>query len=162
MQIDSSHYENRTAKEIYKSNSFKKKIDKEEMFESYAQEIKDIVKRDAANGVYMSEDYIAIQNKYVSKVAPDRARAISLVSQKLNAVHQKTYKGYWLKMLGEPYEASITVGEYMKTAHVYDKNGEKIADYSSITGWTPNPTKVEQQFWMTASHMYSQMFDEAK
>lgn len=162
MQITSGHNGNCAAKEIFKTNGSKKKINKEKMFESFAQEIKDIVKRDATNGVYMSEDYVAVQNKYVSKVAPDRAKAISQVSQKLDTIPSQTVAEYWMKLLDEPYKASINVGQIMKTAHVYNENGEKIADYSSLTGWTSVPTKAEEQFWMIASSMYSKMFDEAR
>ena len=112
--------------------------------DSLREKITALAREDAAQGVYMGNQFLALRKSEVAKVAPDRAALMGKVSQRMTDMKEiEEADRRWLCLLfGEPYEARFQSGG---AAHVYDENGDEVLTYTAGVGWHEKESKAETQ-----------------
>lgn len=138
---------------IMSSENSKKTSSKkvQEASDSLRETIVAMAKEDAANAVYMGDQFRTLRRSEVEKVAPNRAaamaKATSIMNSKNNAESLKKMKDAdykWMCMLmGLPYKAQFETGPLGTGAHVFDENGDEIATYTPGVGWQTRSSKTE-------------------
>ncbi len=116
--------------------------------DSLREKITVLAKEDAAQNVYMGNQFLALRKSEVAKVAPDRAaligrmnRAMSGDMENMKQIEEADRR--WLCILfGEPYEAEFQSGGGV---HVYDENGDEILTYTAGVGWHEKESKAETE-----------------
>lgn len=135
------------------------------MTDEYIAQIQAHAREDAKSNVYMSKNYVAMEQAYVAKnVSPDRARAISQVSGTLNTIMRSASQlGETLLKLLDSYSAKIQRGQTKTTAEIYNEYCEMIAGYHSDNGcWTSVPTDAEEAFWNQVNQIYYDAYTAAR
>lgn len=96
--------------------------------------VKEYARRDAAMGIYMSDDYQKMEKAYMAEhISPERNSVIVKVSNLLE--NNLSTKSHVLCLI-EPFcFASIHKDEYGTTALIYNENGTMIAGYTSIDAY---------------------------
>ncbi len=115
--------------------------------DSLRKKITALAREDAAQGVYMGNQFLALRKSEVAKVAPDRAALMGKVSQRMadmgNMKQIEEADRRWLCLLfGEPYEARFQSGG---AAHVYDENGDEVLNYTAGVGWHEKESRAETE-----------------
>ncbi len=103
-----------------------------------------LAKEDAAQNVYMGNQFLALRKSEVAKVAPDRAALMGKVNHSMANMKQiEEADRRWLCLLfGEPYEAEFQSGGGV---HVYDENGDEILTYTAGVGWHEKESRAETE-----------------
>ena len=116
--------------------------------DSLREKITALAKEDAAQNVYMGNQFLALRKSEVAKVAPDRAALIGRMNRAMsgdmgNMKQIEEADRRWLCILfGEPYEAEFQSGGGV---HVYDENGDEILTYTAGVGWHEKESKAETE-----------------
>ena len=112
--------------------------------DSLREKITALAREDAAQGVYMGNQFLALRKSEVAKVAPDRAALMGKVSQRMADMKEvREADERWLCLLfGEPYEARFQSGG---AAHVYDGNGDEVLTYTASVGWHEKESRAETE-----------------
>jgi hypothetical protein len=112
--------------------------------DSLREKITVLAKEDAAQNVYMGNQFLALRKSEVAKVAPDRAALIGRMNRATADMKQiEEADRRWLCILfGEPYEAEFQSGGGV---HVYDENGDEILTYTAGVGWHEKESKAETE-----------------
>lgn len=123
----------------------------QEASDSLKETIATMAKEDAANTVYMGDQFRTLRMREVEKVAPNRAAAMAKATAIMNSennaeslkkMEEADYK--WIRMLlGLPYKAQFETGPLGTGAHVFDENGDEIATYTPQVGWQTRSSKAE-------------------
>lgn len=134
-------------------------------WDSYLEQVKEQAQKDAASGVYMSDQLRALEDAYLARyISPNRAKAIAQVNGMLNTVARANRSGQSiLSLYGLPYSTRIQKGLTRTTAAVFDQNGEMIAAYHSDNGyWVSWPTKAETSAGEITGRTYLEAYRAAK
>ena len=112
--------------------------------DSLREKVTALAQEDAAQNVYMGNQFLALRKSEVAKVAPDRAALIGRMNRVTVDMKQiEEADRRWLCILfGEPYEAEFQSGG---AAHVYDGNGDEILTYTAGVGWHEKESKAETE-----------------
>ncbi len=112
--------------------------------DSLREKITALAKEDAAQNVYMGNQFLALRKSEVGKVAPDRAALIGRMNRATADMKEiREADRRWLCILfGEPYEAEFQSGGGV---HVYDENGDEILTYTAGVGWHEKESKAETE-----------------
>ena len=135
------------------------------MTDSFVEQVKAQAKKDAKQGVYMSQTYIQMQKSHMNQfVSPDRSGPMAQVSNLI----QEAMKSYdpilslLDTMLGN-YSVEGRISPEGQTAHIYSPDGEMIASYNSLGGgWTTCQTEAESKFLDKGMEVYKQAYNEAR
>ena len=132
--------------------------------DSLREKITALAREDAAQGVYMGNQFLALRKSEVAKVAPDRAALMGKVSQEM--ADMKTIREAdrrWLCLLfGEPYEAKFQSEGTGSAVHVYDGNGDEVLTYTAGVGWHEKESKAETQVHGALKAAYYDAFRAAR
>ena len=132
--------------------------------DSLREKITALAREDAAQGVYMGNQFLALRKSEVAKVAPDRAALMGKVSQEM--ADMKTIREAdrrWLCLLfGELYEAEFQSEGTGSAVHVYDGNGDEILTYTAGVGWHEKESKAETQVHGAMKAAYFDAFRAAR
>lgn len=126
-----------------------------------------MAKKDAADGVYMGDEFMAFRRAYVSEVSPDRASAIaeftSMISNK-QSFELDCGPDKWIAMLlGLPYKAEASFSPSgLNTAGIFNQNGELIATYNWQSGWSSVSTSAENARHDELKCIYYNAYHEAR
>ncbi len=127
------------------------------MSDSLREKIIEYAKEDAAQNVYMGDQFLALRKSEVAKVAPDRAALIGKIGQDMAYMKKiREADKRWLCLLfGEPYEAEFQSEGMGSAIHVYDRNGDEILTYTAGVGWHERESKAETEVhWALKSAYY--------
>ncbi len=127
------------------------------MSDPLREKIIEYAKEDAAQNVYMGDQFLALRKSEVAKVAPDRAALIGKIGQDLAYMKKiREADKRWLCFLfGEPYEAEFQSEGMGSAVHVYDRNGDEILTYTAGVGWHERESKAETEVhWALKSAYY--------
>ena len=117
----------------------------------YMAEVKELAKKDFAAGIRMGEAYRAMeQDAMTAHISPGREMILPQTEDSLWKASGQT--GDTLELPGG-FRAELSGGT-VPTAEVYDPNGECIASYSSLSGWTEHQTIAEREFWRESRDTY--------
>ena len=111
--------------------------------DSLREKITALAREDAAQGVYMGNQFLALRKSEVAKVAPDRAALMGKVSQEMadmKTIREADERRLRL-LFGEPYEAKFQSGG----VHVYDGNGDEVLTYTAGVGWHEKESRAETE-----------------
>lgn len=132
-----------------------------ELTDSLKEQIVQMAKEDAKNGVYMGKKFHNLRQNEVAKVAPNRAALIGKMTKAMNSGNMGDMERIreadrrWLCILfGEPYEAEFQSEGFGSAAHVYDENGDEILTYTGGVGWHEKPSKAETQVHQSLKFAY--------
>ncbi|WP_414732881.1 hypothetical protein [Acetobacterium carbinolicum] len=158
---------NMMSSEKSKSASTKKV---QEVSDSLKETIVALAKEDAANAVYMGDQFRTLRMREVEKVAPNRAaamaKATAIMNSENNAANLKKmeeadYK--WIRMLlGLPYKAQFETGPLGTGTHIFDENGDEIATYTPQVGWQTRSSKAENTKSDELKFIYYDAYIEAR
>ncbi len=146
----------------------------QEASESLKETIVALAKEDAANAVYMGDQFRTLRMREVEKVAPNRAAAMAKATAIMNSenneennaeslkkMEEADYK--WIRMLlGLPYKAQFETGPLGTGAHVFDENGDEIATYTPQVGWQTRSSKTENTKSDELKFIYYDAYIEAR
>ncbi|MGN0143403.1 MAG: hypothetical protein ACI398_00370 [Clostridium sp.] len=126
-----------------------------------------MAKKDAADGVYMGDEFMELRKAYVSEVSPDRNAAIAEVTARASenaSFDLDCDLDKWIAMLlGLPYKAECTYSASgLNTAGIFDENGELIATYNWQSGWTSVSTSAENERHDELKSIYYNAYHEAR
>ncbi len=132
--------------------------------DSLREKVTALAGEDAAQGVYMGNQFLALRKSEVAKVAPDRAALMGKVSQRMadvgNMKQIEEADRRWLCLLfGEPYEAKFQSGG---AAHVYDENGDEVLTYTAGVGWHEKESKAETEVHGALKAAYYEAYHAAR
>ena len=133
--------------------------------DGFAEQIKDLARKDAKKGVCMDKEYLQLRDLRMKKyISPDRSGPMAQVNSLMKALaqEQKRIDAYLDRLFGNC--SAKVKGDYIgQTAEIYSPEGEVIASYNSFGGgWTVIPTKAESNFIDEAGAIYMQAFREAR
>ena len=149
-------------------------VDKAGYFKGIPDEVKEKIqetaRKDAENGVYTSEEYVAWRLKFKEDyVSPDRADLAAKLTSLVQNAKYTDGKKYFFSLLDKVTEkiqswkgkehgsGTIHIGaEGFVTMSYYDNNGEEILAYNSFGGggWISVPTKAEEQYDAVETGIY--------
>lgn len=142
----------------------------QEASDSLKETIVALAKEDAANTVYMGDQFRTLRRREVEKVAPNRAAAMAKATAIMNSennaeslkkMEEADYK--WIRMLlGLPYKAQFETGPLGTGAHVFDENGDEIATYTPQVGWQTRSSKTENSKSDELKFIYYDAYIEAR
>ena len=142
-----------------------KKTVQKAMTDGYIEQIKEMAKRDAQNGTYMSDEFLQVkQTRKKAYISPDRSGPMTQVNSAMKALaqEQKRIEVYLERLFGN-CSAKVEGDSIGQTAEIYSSEGEVIASYNSFGGgWTVIPTKAESSFIDESGDIYMQAFREAR
>ena len=123
------------------------------MTDGFVGQIKEMAKKDAQKGVYMSDEFgqmrLAQMRKYVS---PNRSKPVAQAAAYIQKASNR-YGTLLARLLGG-YSMKAYVGGLHPTAEVYAPNGEMIAAYTTAGTWKEIPTAAEEKFMSEAASAY--------
>lgn len=127
----------------------------------YMQQIKALAGTDFAAGVRMSQAYQDMEQEALTMyISPDRAGVSAQTEASIReAVERGTQDGYSLELPGG-CTADISMGQF-PSADVSNPNGECIASYSSLSGWTEHQTIAELEFLRESRNTYLTAWNKA-
>ncbi|MBA4687358.1 MAG: hypothetical protein H2184_09395 [Candidatus Galacturonibacter soehngenii] len=138
--------------------------------DSLKDKITQLAKEDAKDAVYMGNQYKALLQNEVAKVAPNRAaamaKAISMMNteeyiQSSKAMREADHR--WLCMLmGLPYKAQFEIGSLGTGAHIFDENGDEIATFTPGVGWQTRSSKEETEVYDSMKFAYYDVYHTAR
>lgn len=135
------------------------------MTDGFVERIKEYAKKDAKQGVYMSEQYIQMQLSHMNQyVSPDRSGPMAKVSNFIDAaLHDYDPMLEILDMMLGNVSVKGRITPVSQTAEIYSPDGEMIAGYNSLGGgWHIRQTKAESKFLSETATVYAQAFKEAR
>ena len=134
------------------------------MPDSLREKIIEYAKEDAAQNVYMGDQFLALRKSEVAKVAPNRSALMGKLNQEMaNMKEIREADGRWLRLLfGEPYEAKFQSEGTGSAVHVYDGNGDEILIYTAGVGWQDKESKAETQVHGALKAAYYDAFRAAR
>lgn len=126
-----------------------------------------MAKKDAADGVYMGDEFMELRKAYVSEVSPDRNAAIAEVASMTSenaSFDLDCDLDKWIAMLlGLSYKAECSYSSSgLDTAGIFDGNGELIATYNWQSGWTSVSTSAENERHDELKSIYYNAYHEAR
>ena len=131
------------------------------MTDGFVGQIKEMAKKDAQKGVYMSDEFgqmrLAQMRKYVS---PNRSKPVAQAAAYIQKASNR-YGTLLARLLGG-YSMKAYVGGFHPTAEVYAPNGEMIAAYTTAGTWKEIPTAAEEKFMSEAASVYLEAFRAAR
>lgn len=127
----------------------------------YMQRVRALAGEDFASGVRMGQAYRDMERETMAAyISPDRAAAFAQTEASIReAVEQGAQDGYSLELPGG-YQADISIGQF-PGADISSPNGECIASYSSLSGWTEHQTIAEQEFLRESKDAYLSAWNKA-
>lgn len=131
-----------------------------ELSDSLREKITEYARKDAAQNVYMGNQFLALRKSEVAKVAPNRLALIGKLNQETVDINQiREADERWLRILfGEPYEAEFQSGG----VHVYDENGDEILTYTAGVGWHEKESKAETEVHRALKFTYYDAYRAAR
>ena len=128
------------------------------------EKITEYAREDAAQNVYMGDQFLTLRKSEVSKVAPDRSALLGKLNQEMaNMKEIREADERWLRLLfGEPYEAKFQSEGTGSAIHVYDGNGDEILTYTAGVGWHEKESKAETQVHGALKAAYYDAFRAAR
>ena len=132
--------------------------------DSLREKITEYAKEDAAQNVYMGNQFLALRKSEVAKVAPDRSALMGKLNQEMADMKEiREADERWLHLLfGEPYEAKFQSEGTGSAIHVYDGNGDEILTYTAGVGWHEKESKAETQVHGALKAAYYDAFRAAR
>lgn len=120
----------------------------------YMQRVKKLAETDFAAGIRMGEEYRGMEEAAMTAyISPDRAAAFAQTEAAIREAPGRAGPDSYCQELPGGGRADITIGAF-PSADVYDRNGECIASYSSLSGWTEHQTIAEREFWRESRDTY--------
>mgnify|MGYP001051177445 FL=1 len=128
------------------------------------EKITGYAREDAAQNVYMGDQFLTLRKSEVAKVAPDRSALLGKLNQEMaNMKEIREADERWLRLLfGEPYEAKFQSEGSGSAIHVYDGNGDEILTYTAGVGWHEKESKAETQVHGALKAAYYDAFRAAR
>ena len=128
------------------------------------EKITGYAREDAAQNVYMGDQFLTLRKSEVAKVAPDRSALLGKLNQEMaNMKEIREADERWLRLLfGEPYEAKFQSEGTGSAIHVYDGNGDEILTYTAGVGWHEKESKAETQVHGALKAAYYDAFRAAR
>lgn len=142
-------------------NSSKKKW---ELTEDLTKNILELAKEDAAKGVYMGNEYHALQKNEVSKVSPDREAIKAKVTSEIKSQNARLqnnddlYSRWVILVFGTPYGVKGNSMEFGNSIRIYDENGDEILCYTGGVGWQYTSSRAEINVDYTLTHLYHEAY----
>lgn len=131
------------------------------MTDGFIEQIKEMAKKDAQKGVYMSDEFGQLRLSHMRKyVSPNRSQSVAQAAAFIQKASNR-YGTLLAKLLGG-YSMKAYVGGFYPTAEVYAPNGEMIAAYTTAGTWKEIPTAAEEKFMSEAAGVYLEAFRAAR
>ncbi|MCM1541463.1 MAG: hypothetical protein NC121_09385 [Blautia sp.] len=136
--------------------------------DSLREKVTALAKEDAAQNVYMGNQFLALRKSEAAKAAPDRAALIGRMNRAMSGDMADMKKireadERWLCILfGEPYEAGFQSEGTGSAVHVYDGNGDEILTYTAGVGWHEKESKAETEVHGALKAAYYDAFRAAR
>lgn len=125
----------------------------------YMQRMKELAGTDFSSGVRIGQAYRDMeQDAMTAYISPDRAAVCAQTEASMREAADRS-AGYTLELPGG-CRAEISMSQF-PSADVYNQNGECIASYSSLSGWTEHPTIAEQEFLRESRDAYLAAWNKA-
>lgn len=127
------------------------------------ENIQQMARKGASEGVYMGKDYISYVNSYKKQnVSPNRSSLISLLTPIItNAKYTNGYPAAFT-LKGLPFTGQMCVGATGTSMSIYDENGDELLSYGSNTGWVEGHTRAEDQFYDETTAVYHEAYAAAR
>ena len=142
-----------------------KRSAKNAITDGFAEQIRDLARKDAKKGICMDREYLQLRDSRMKKcISPDRSGSMAQVNSVMKALaqEQKRIEAYLDRLFGNCF-AKVKGDCIGQTAEIYSPEGEVIASYNSFGGgWTVIPTKAESNFIDETGAIYMQAFREAR
>ena len=138
-----------------------KKTVQKAMTDGYIEQIKEMAKRDAQNGTYMSDEFLQVKQAYIS---PNRS---GLQGQAMSIMQRAATGGSRGSLLmrllgGYSMKAFFGACPQYNTAEVYASNGELVGAYTSGGQWIEMPTEAESKFLAESDSVYFEAYRAAR
>ncbi|OUO37602.1 hypothetical protein [Flavonifractor sp. An306] len=131
------------------------------MTDGFVEQIKEMAKKDAEKGVYMSDEFGQMRLAQMRKhVSPNRSKPVAQAAAYIQKASNR-YGTLLARLLGG-YSMKAYVGGLHPTAEVYAPNGEMIAAYTTAGTWKEIPTAAEEKFMSEAASVYLEAFRAAR
>ena len=131
------------------------------MTDGFVGQNKEMAKKDAQKGVYMSDEFgqmrLAQMRKYVS---PNRSKPDAQAPAYIQKASSR-YGTLLARLLGG-YSMKAYVGGLHPTAEVYAPNGEMIAAQTSDGSWIETQTKAETKLIDASTDIYAKAYSAAR
>ena len=131
------------------------------MTDGFVGQIKEMAKKDAQKGVYMSDEFgqmrLAQMRKYVS---PNRSKPVAQAAAYIQKASNR-YGTLLARLLGG-YSMKAYVGGLHPTAEVYAPNGEMIAAQTCDGSWIEIQTKAETKLIDASTDIYAKAYSAAR
>lgn len=132
--------------------------------ETEAEKIREMARKDAQSGTYMSEDYVKYLNDYKKEhISPDRDAMMSMLSSMITNGGIFGDDSQTISLPGVNCIAKIQYDAINGTsATVTDANGDTVLKYDASNGWVVNQTRAEKQWNEETRNIYAEAYEEAR
>lgn len=135
------------------------------MTDGFVEKIKEMAKKDAQKGVYMSDEFTQMkQARKKTYVSPDRSGLQGRVMSFMQKAAAGGNRGTLLMRLLGGYSMKAYLGAcpQYNTAEVYASNGELVGAYTSGGQWIEMPTEAESKFLGDTDLVYFEAYRAAR
>lgn len=142
-----------------------KKTVQKAMTDGYIEQIKEMAKRDAQNGTYMSDEFLQVkQARKKAYISPNRSGLQGQVMSIMQRAATGGSRGSLLMRLLGGYSMKAFFGAcpQYNTAEVYASNGELVGAYTSGGQWIEMPTEAESKFLAESDSVYFEAYRTAR
>lgn len=127
--------------------------------DAVVENIREMARKDAQEGVYMDEEYVAYRYTYKNQhISPDRPKLLMGLNRILSNLPRIVNRFQTFSLMG----CRATVDFYSSSAMFYNSNGEKIMGYDSDGDVMEFPTKAESKYYSETTALYAEAYDAAR
>lgn len=131
------------------------------MTDGFVEQIKEMAKKDAEKGVYMSDEFGQMRLAQMRKhVSPNRSKPVAQAAAYIQKASNR-YGTLLARLLGG-YSMKAYVGGLHPTAEVYAPNGEMIAAQTCDGSWIEIQTKAETKLIDASTDIYAKAYSAAR
>ena len=142
-----------------------KKTVENAMTDRFVEQIKEMARKDAQTGVYMSDEFAQMRQAYKTRyVSPNRSGLQGQVMSFMQRAAMGGNRGNFLMRLlgGYSMKASLGIHSQYNTAEVFAPNGELVGAYTCGGQWVEFPTEAESQFLGDTNLVYLEAYRAAR
>ena len=131
------------------------------MTDGFVEQIKEMAKKVAEKGVYMSDEFGQMRLAQMRKhVSPNRSKPVAQAAAYIQKASNR-YGTLLARLLGG-YSMKAYVGGLHPTAEVYAPNGEMIAAQTCDGSWIEIQTKAETKLIDASTDIYAKAYSAAR
>lgn len=128
------------------------------------EKIQKMARMDAENGVYMDNEFLAYNKKYMKDhISPNRSKLILLLTPMLRNARYTNGLPSFFKLPGMLFAGKLQVGAATGASmSIYDNSGTEILSYDNRNGWLSHPSKEESKYQRETTAIYYEAYKASR